>query len=169
MTVGLEFFLVIGWPEIFKHRVVFGVEGLEFEVMCDGGGRDQGIRYLNSMRPTELANPISSQLGNGPGYIVEGNGREKLVKGLLLIFPFDAGSDFGNRDDGQTYSVYMAFDKIAGQIQTFEAVDKDIRIDPKWSAHVWSLQLHPERRSRKLGRSRLSFQMPRACLMHVSR
>ena len=59
MTGGLEFSLVVGWPDIFKHRVVFDIEGLEFEVMCDGGGRNQGIRYFNAMRPAELPNPSS--------------------------------------------------------------------------------------------------------------
>ena len=30
--VGLEFSLLIGWWEVFKHRVVFGVERLQLEV-----------------------------------------------------------------------------------------------------------------------------------------
>ena len=97
--VGLELFLLIGWSEVFKHRVVFGVEGFQFEVMCGGSGRDQGIRYLNRMRPAELADPISTHLSNGSGDIVYKNGREELVQGLLLFFPFDARADFGNRDD----------------------------------------------------------------------
>ena len=112
--VGLEFSLCIGWPEIFKHRVVFGVEGFQLEVMCGGGGRDQGIWYLNGMRSAELANPISTHLSNGSGDIVYKNGREKLVKGLLFFFPFDACTDFGNRDDRQADLVYMRFDQIAG-------------------------------------------------------
>ena len=97
--LDLGFSLCIGWPEIFKHRVVLCIEGLKLEVMRGDGGRDQGIRYLNRMRSAELANPISTHLSNGSCDIVYKNGRKELVKGLLFFFPFDASTDFGNRDD----------------------------------------------------------------------